>query len=378
MQEKVVTTIGWWNGQSTLLKDLHRINAKLFSIVSMSDDWRTTWKLMRLFKRDLDLHFPPPWDLRRCLFSVSGSSYSSKFEHYFETVINHDVLIKDLTLKQIFWLVWVLENDDFMIYLDTFDNEFLNFVLPINDFIKGHKLWNILMWSLFYNLWKDYNRMMDFMSQLLEVRANIIPVTTDSAFIEAVLDNGDIIQTQDHISNVPDYKWKVKELRLMEESRNAKHNKDIDEAILTADYIVISTWDLFTSIISNLIIWEVKELLKKSNAKIIFIWNSTNKWWEAEWYGVMDFILKVEEYLWREVDYFIANDRKPDLTDEQERLFKENISVKWWDYIFLNDSDRDFLRQRWTKVIEEYLLDKRTLYKHNTLKLVKIIEGIIF
>jgi len=42
---------------------------------------------------------------------------------------------------------------------------------------------------------------MDFMHNLLRVEAKVIPVTTDRALIEVVLENGQIIQTQDAISN---------------------------------------------------------------------------------------------------------------------------------------------------------------------------------
>jgi len=43
------------------------------------------------------------------------------------------------------------------------------------------------MANLYYNLEKDYYEMLRFMHQILEVRANIIPVTTGKAYIQAVL-----------------------------------------------------------------------------------------------------------------------------------------------------------------------------------------------
>jgi hypothetical protein len=60
------------------------------------------------------------------------------------------------------------------------------------------------MATLYYKF-GDYNKMIEFMSFLLDVKANIIPVTTDKAFIKATLQNSQIIETQDHISNYPDY-----------------------------------------------------------------------------------------------------------------------------------------------------------------------------
>jgi len=73
---KKIVTIGWWNGQSNLLDAFYRYldkDIEISSIVSMSDDWRTTWKLMKEFEKQLNLHLPPPRDLRRCLFMMSDS-----------------------------------------------------------------------------------------------------------------------------------------------------------------------------------------------------------------------------------------------------------------------------------------------------------------
>ena len=58
-----IVTIGGGNGHSNILAGIHetfenRVN--LSSIVSMSDDGRTTGLLMRYFSEDLSIHFPPP------------------------------------------------------------------------------------------------------------------------------------------------------------------------------------------------------------------------------------------------------------------------------------------------------------------------------
>ncbi len=63
----------------------------------------------------------------------------------------------------------------------------------------------------------------------------------------------------------------------MPDSVHAQHNPRIAHAIQEADYIVLTPGDLYTSLISNLIIGGVPELIQKSQAKIIFIANTTNK-----------------------------------------------------------------------------------------------------
>lgn len=61
------------------------------------------------------------------------------------------------------------------------------------------------MGSLYYHFQSDYDRMMEFMHQFLRVRSEVLPVTTDSAFIQATLEDGTIIERQDNISNQVNY-----------------------------------------------------------------------------------------------------------------------------------------------------------------------------
>lgn len=53
---------------------------------------------MRYFQNELGIHFPPPGDVRRCLYFLSGSAFRDEFETYFETVITHDIPIHTLSL----------------------------------------------------------------------------------------------------------------------------------------------------------------------------------------------------------------------------------------------------------------------------------------
>ena len=376
---KKIVTIWGWNWQSNLLDGFNENlwnKISISSIVSMSDDWRTTWKLMKSFRDELWLHLPPPWDLRRCLFSLSSSKYKQQFVKLFETIIIFEWKVSDFTIFDMLKKLW--EKNSFIEYLEDFNSDFLNFKLPLSSKIKWHKFWNLLMASLFFNLWKDYDKMITFMHELLKVEWKIIPVTTKKAYIKAILWNWDIIESQDRISNVSDYHSWISDLELMDCSTDACHNKQVHNIIVEADFIIIWPWDLFTSIISNFIIWWVKESISESNAKIIYIWNSTNKWWETMWLTQLDFVNKIERYLWKRIDYFVLNNYKPELTKEEKEEFKNHISVKWWDYLFLSKWEKLELIRRKINVIETSLISKSSFYKHSKDKLIKTLEKIIF
>lgn len=395
-----ITTIWGWNWQSNLLDWMNKYfwdKLSISSIVSMSDDWRTTWKLMECFDNELWLHLPPPWDLRRCLFSLSKSEYKQYFKLIFEYSFLNEDTISDFTIfdlfKQVnkellfFWKSWSLkkeliaftEVESWNLY-DTLNKkckDIFQFVLPLNTPLKWHKFGNILMSSLYYNMDKNYDLMISYMHELLEVDANIIPVTTKKASIRAILWNWDIIEKQDRISNVVDYTSWIADLELMDCSLDATHNKEVHDAIINSDYIIVWPWDLFTSIISNFIIGWVRDSINETKAKIIYIWNSTNKWGETNWLTQLDFINKIERYLWKNIDYFVLNNKKRELSEKELKLFKNDISVKGWDYLILSEWERKELQSRGMKVIEEDLLSKNSLYKHSQEKLLKVLSNII-
>ena len=369
---KNITVIWWWNWNSSILKWFYNHkdfnNLEINSIVSMSDDGRTTWLLMRQMKKWLNIHMPPPWDLRRCLFALSSSDFRSDFEKLFETVIDFEWKIKNFNIWEILEKLEI--KNDFKNKFSEINNFYLNLDFPIS----GHKFWNLLMANLYYNFEKDYNKMIHFMHNLLEVKWKVIPITSDSAFIQAELEDWTIIETQDKISNVADYNSPIEKIELMQNSINAKLNSIIENTINNSDYIIIAPWDLFTSILSNFIIENFSEIIKNSNKKIIYILNSSNKKWETTWYKAIDFIDKITEKTWK-IDYLFWNDTIPELTKEEEQNFKKDISIKWWNYLILDENTKKEIQKKYPeiKIISRNYINDHELYKYNE----KLIEDLI-
>lgn len=99
-----IVTIGGGNGHSNILGAIQKSfvqHVDLSAIVSMSDDGRTTGRLMRYFHDEMGIHFPPPGDVRRCLYFLSGSAMRSEFEKYFEMVLTEDAPMSSRTLGEI-------------------------------------------------------------------------------------------------------------------------------------------------------------------------------------------------------------------------------------------------------------------------------------
>lgn len=394
---KNITFIWWWNGQSSILrlfKDYLKKNENnsslkydITSIVSMSDDWRTTWMLMTSFKEELWLHLPPTWDIRRILFTLSDSKYKDFFEIIFNKILEIDSPIEKFNLWDLFILVsrevlndWKLLdlknyvkdflNNKWEIYelINSICSDISNFRIPLKISIKWHKFWNILMASLYYNLWKDYNEMIKFMINLLEIDDKILPITTDPAYIKAILEDWTIIKNQDNISNIVEYKSKIDHLEIIDSHNLPTITNDVRNAIKNSDYIIIGPWDLYTSIIANFIIGWLTEEIEKSETKILYLLNANNKFGETTWYEIIDFIDVIESNIWsKKIDYLFVNNKAPELDSKLKNKFKNDISVKWWDYLVINDEIRKKILIKYPNlniISWEYIFAK-DLYKYN-------------
>jgi uncharacterized cofD-like protein len=210
------------------------------------------------------------------------------------------------------------------------------------------------------------------MKKFLVVNEQVLPITTDKASIKAILNDWTVIETQDKISNVVDYDASIKKIEFLDNNIFPSITKNIKETIKNADYIIIWPWDLFTSIIANFIVKGLTEEIEKSDAKIIYILNANNKKWETTNYNIDDFVNVVNKYLWKKsIDYLVWNNKIPDLTEEQKIDFKNNISVKWWDYLLLNDKYK--INNKNLKVIKWEYINSKDLFRYNE----KLIEDLL-
>lgn len=79
------------------------------------------------------------------------------------------------------------------------------------------------------------------------------------------------------------------------------------KAIKGADYSIIGPNDLFTSIIPNLIVSGVKEVLQETSAKILSIINIMTKFGKTHNFCGLDFIQKLGESIEQQIDGVIYN-----------------------------------------------------------------------
>ena len=266
MKKKVVV-LGGGNGMSTLLRGLKQFPLDLTAIVSVCDDGKSTGILRKEFNT------PAVGDIRRVLISLSET------EPLFEKMLNY-----------------------------RFETE---------SYLNGHAVGNFLLQAM-QDITGSMSEGIKALGKVLNLKGKVIPLTEngDITLVAEMID-GKIVEGEHHITEENSVIKKVYY------KKEPEITKDALKALKEADLIILSVGSLYTSIIPNIIPKEIKQELKNSKAKIMYICNIMTQPGETDNYKVSDHINKLNEYLGeRKVDIVVANDGeiKQEIIDKYKSL----------------------------------------------------------
>ncbi len=255
---KNIVTIGGGTGTFTVLTALKKYPAHLTAIVTMADDGGSTGIL-----RD-QYGVLPPGDVRRALVALSESS---------------------TTMRDLF-----------------------NYRFTGGEF-KGHSFGNLFLTAL-EKVTGNFAAALREASNILNVSGEVAPVTLGNVRLCARLADGTLVRGETNI-DIPRvaHRAPIKDVWL---EPRARMNPNLKRILKNADLIVIGPGDLYTSIVPNFLVSGVKEEVKRSKAKKVFICNLMTKRGETDGFSAEDFLHTTEQYIGKGVfDFAIFNDKKP-------------------------------------------------------------------
>lgn len=307
-----IVVIGGGTGSYTVLRGLKQYDVELTAVISMTDSGGSTGKL-----RD-EFGFLPPGDVRRGLIALSPetSMLRKLFEYRFSK----------------------------------------------GQGLEGHNFGNLFLAALRDITGSDEDAIKEA-SRILNIKGTVLPVTTTNCQLGAILENKQVIVGETNI-DIPkhDPNLRIKKLFIVPK---AKANKEALDSIAAADKIIIGPGDLYTSVLSSLLIGGIKEALKKTKAKKVFVCNIMTKYGETTGFKASDFIHEIEKYLGKRVlDYMVCNDKKP-----AAKLLKEYEKEH---SVFVEPDIKD----GGIKVIRVNMLDDIQLARHDPERLAKAIMSI--
>ncbi|MFH1656922.1 MAG: gluconeogenesis factor YvcK family protein [bacterium] len=178
---------------------------------------------------------------------------------------------------------------------------------------KGHNFGTVFISALEHSF-GDFNKALKYVSDFLEVKGTVLPVTLNKTNIYAVLENRKIINGETNI-DVPKHNPELK-IKKIELRPKAKGNPVAIKIIKSADLVVIGPGDLYSSIIPCLLPQGISEALRKTKAKKVFICPAMTKDGETNKFSVLDFTETITEYC--DLDFVVYNSFRPPAENVKE------------------------------------------------------------
>lgn len=322
--KKNIVTIWGWTWSYILLSWLKRFcHDNINAIIGMTDEWWSTWLL-----RD-QYWILPPWDIRQAMIAMSNE--------------NQELLRKLFYFRFSGW-----------------------------DF-HWHNFWNLFLTALEQVTW-DFEKAIKKMSQLLDTCWDVIPSTFDKPRLVAQMQSWKEIIWEENIDKIKNSS-NIKKIYF---DKKAGLNPKIKKVLEEADIIIVWPGSLYTSLITNLIVWDIKNYLKKSKAKKILISNIMNNPSDSKNYTAEDFLNKIEEYI--EKDFF-DNIVLPINNLTKEQILRYQKEEKYFMSYDLNNFKNkkiepiiaDIIDNKEIKTAKNDIVSNRSLLRYNSDKLAKLI-----
>lgn len=313
-KEPKIVVIGGGSGISVVLRGLKYLPIDLTAIVTVADDGGSSGFL----RKEFDM--PAPGDLRNVMVALSN--------------------VEPLT------------------------EEVFQYRFKEDSFIGGHPLGNLLIIAM-KELTGDIRTAVDRLRKLFNIKGKILPATTEKVVLMAEKENGKIVEGESHIPVIGE---KIKRIYYKDEVEAPEENL---KALEEADLIIFGIGSLYTSIIPNLLLKGIKESLKKSKAKKIYICNAMQQPGETEGYTVSDHIKAINDNIGEGViDSVIVDPR--DIPQDILVRYKSMNSDKV-------ELDREKIKEYNVNLIERDILeiDPKGMVRHHPYKLSAIIYSLI-
>ncbi|MFH1192199.1 MAG: gluconeogenesis factor YvcK family protein [bacterium] len=254
-----IVTIGGGSGHAALLaglRDLKHID--ITAIVAMSDNGRSNGKLRE------ELGILPVADILKCIIALSPKRE----------------MAKDLLLKK----------------------------FKLDGKLNGYNAGYMMMAQL--ALFDNFENAVAALSEILEIKGCVIPVTLTRTALVTELEDGEILFGEYALDKSCGFYGKNKKIK--NNFLTPHYGEKVEAyapaiaAIKNADYIIMCPGGFYNSVMVNFLVPDVKDAILESSAKIIFISNMYNMF-GSEKFTVKNYIEVLEERLGEKIDIIVAN-----------------------------------------------------------------------
>ncbi|HGK7685467.1 TPA: YvcK family protein [Streptococcus pyogenes] len=298
MKNPKMTVIGGGTGISIILKSLRNEAVDITAVVTVADDGGSSGELRNA------MQLAPPGDLRNVLLAMSDMPkfYERVFQYRFN------------------------END---------------------GALAGHPLGNLIIAGISEMQGSTYNAI-QILTKFFHITGKIYPSSEQALTLHAVFKDGHEVAGE---SSIAKYQGMIDHVYVTNTYNDQKPqaSRKVVEAILESDMIVLGPGSLFTSILPNLVIPEIKEALHQTKAEVVYICNIMTQYGETEQFSDADHVAVLNQHLGRDlIDTVLVNVAKVPQAYMNSNKFDE--------YLVQVDHDFAGLCRAAKRVISSYFL----------------------
>ncbi len=226
--------------------------------------------------------------------------------------------------------------------------------------LYNHPVRNILLAALI-DLKGNLYEATDYMSNLLQIRGRILPITEEKIDLVGVASDREFFGEEAVSEN-------MKRINRLRYDHNITINRKIIDEIREADLIIFSPGSLYTSIIPHLLSTDIVEALENARAPIMYVANLVTQPGETDDRNLSAHIKVLNSYLGkRRIDIVVANNSEVDQETADRYLRTENKEM-----LIIDEEEIDKLM---TYIVAGNILhiDEEGKIRHNSLKTAYLI-----
>ncbi|MDR3720883.1 MAG: YvcK family protein [Candidatus Acidoferrales bacterium] len=230
---------------------------------------------------------------------------------------------------------------------------------PAGRGLAGHSF-GILFLTALTNVTGDFPRAVQVSAQVLAIRGRIFPSTAQNVTLQAELENGKVVAGETNISRS---RKRITRLRLV--PRRVRPLPEVLAAIREADLILVGPGSLYTSILPNLLVEEVAEVIVNSPATRVYIANIMTQPGETQHYSVADHIRAIYAHTRPGLFDFVVINRTPVSPRLLRRYAKQGAEQV--------DPSLGELEGMGLKYITGDIVQQEGLVRHDQLRLTRLL-----
>ena len=312
--EPTLVVVGGGTGLATLLRGLKHQTEKITAIVTVADDGGSSGRIRS------ELGIPPPGDIRNTLVAMA----------------NTEPLMEELFQYRFDW----------------------------GEGLQGHSFGNLVIAAM-TEISGDFEEAIRALSQVLAVRGRVLPSTLSSVTLRAEYADGTATIGE---SLIPQPGKAIR--RVFLEPEDCHPVPEAIAAIQSADAIILGPGSLYTSVLPNILVHEIRDAIARSSVPRIYICNVMTQPGETDGYKASDHIKAILDHAGtRIIDYVVVN-TIPIPEALQERYKAEGaIPVK---------ADLAEIRALGVTPIEASVISMTDLVRHDPERLAQVIVELLW